>query len=214
MPAARAELEGCDDELTWDEVTAALRRTRRGKAAGWDAIPGEVLKLVEDEVEPESRLAAAIWKMIRKMWKHGRVPGKWNKAVIVPIPKKGDRRDPNNYRGISLIPAVARLYGKIMTNRLVAIAENNNLLAKEQAGFRNREECVAQATTLYEVLLRRTNTGKTSYGIFIDFAKAYDKVPHEGLLRKLRCMGIRGKLYKGIRSLYKSPKVCVRSGAP
>ncbi|OMJ20932.1 putative RNA-directed DNA polymerase from transposon X-element [Smittium culicis] len=80
------------------------------------------------------------------------MPKQMDPSVVVPIPKKGDMRDPNNYRGISLIPTLAKVISKIVARRLCAIDNKHEILAKEQAGFRSREECVAQATTLYEVV--------------------------------------------------------------
>lgn len=213
MASTKPKLEGCSEKLEWKEVTAAIRGIRGGKAAGWDMIPVEVFKLVEKEEEATSRLAQVVWRIISKMWKSASVPEKWNKAVIVPVWKKGDKRDPQNYRGISLIPVMMKIYSKVLTNRLTQIVEGNGILVREQAGFRSKEECVAQATALYEVVARRLNEGKETYGVFIDFAKAYDKVPHEGMLRKLRRTGIKGRLYKCIRSLYKSPTMCVKSGS-
>lgn len=81
---------------------------------------------------------------------------------------------------------------------MLSIAERDNLLLREQAGFRTREECVAQVAALYEIVKRRSNIELNTYAIFIDFAKAYDKVPHKEMLRKLRSIGIKGQLYKMI----------------
>jgi hypothetical protein len=61
-----------------------------------------------------------------------------------------------------------------------------DILVPEQAGFRRLKECVAQATTLVEALQRRKNAGKRTWVCFIDFTKAYDTVPHAGLIAKLR----------------------------
>jgi hypothetical protein len=206
-------LDGCEDPLRWEEVRQAIKDSKRGKAAGIDKIPGELFKLVENEEgEPTSRLGKAIWRTIHGMWTKAKVPKCWDTAVVVPVPKKGDRRNPDNYRGISLIPVAVKILSKVVARRVSAIAEENGLLAKEQAGFRDREECVGQTIALYEVILRRSNQGRDTFGLFIDFAKAYDKVPHEGLLRKLRSVGIGGKVHEVITALYRRPRMCVRTG--
>lgn len=205
--------DGCDDPLTWGEITAALKATPRGKAAGIDGIPGELYKLVQDEPNPTSKLATAIDSFVSLLWNTATVPSSMTAAVVVPVPKKGDLSDPDNYRGISLIPTAMKIISKIATGRLNQILERDEVLIREQAGFRSMEECVGQATALYELVKRRMNQSKDTFALFIDFAKAYDKVPHEGMLRKLRAAGIGGQLYSVIRGLYENPTMCVRSGS-
>lgn len=202
----------CNDPLTWNELTMALRATPNGKASGIDKIPGELLKLVQNEVTPTSNLGKALWLLAESIWTQAKVPLGYRSAIVVPVPKKGDLSDPDNYRGISLISVVLKIVSKVVATRLQTIAERDNLLVKEQAGFRTMEECVAQVATLLEVVKRRANVGKTTYAVFIDFAKAYDKVPHAGLLRKLESIGIKGHLHKLITALYEDPLMCVRVG--
>lgn len=202
----------CDDPLTWTEARAALNAIPNGKAAGIDLIPGELLKLTQEEEVPSSQLGKALWTLLEKIWVETKVPVSYRPAIVVPVPKKGDMTDPDNYRGISLIVVCLKVISKIVATRLHLIAERDNLIVKEQAGFRTREECVAQVATLYEVVKRRSNRGLPTHAIFIDFAKAYDKVPHSGMLRKLESIGIKGHLHKVIRALYEDPQMCVRIG--
>ncbi|OMJ13848.1 hypothetical protein AYI69_g8824, partial [Smittium culicis] len=85
-----------------------------------------------------------------------------------------------------------------------------NILVKEQAGFRSREECVAQATCIYEMVMRRKLEFKPTFVAFIDFEKAYDKVPHDLLMIKLQQNKIGGNLLKVIKSLYQCPEMVAR----
>ncbi|OMJ09405.1 Retrovirus-related Pol polyprotein from type-1 retrotransposable element R2 [Smittium culicis] len=89
------------------------------------------------------------------------------------------------------------MMAKIVASKLTRIEKKYKLLVKEQAGFRNLEECAGQATTLYEI---------------IHYSKAYDRVPHMALLHKLRAMGIGGKLLHMITGMYRTPKIVVRVG--
>ncbi|OMJ10859.1 LINE-1 retrotransposable element ORF2 protein [Smittium culicis] len=84
------------------------------------------------------------------------------------------------------------------------------LIAKEQAGFRNFEECVAQATTLYEIAKRRKIKNLQTWICFVDYSKAYDRVPHMTLIHKLRYIGIGGKILNVINGMYYDPKIAVR----
>ena len=212
IPEVPAVIEECNDPLTWVEVTQSLRKMRRGKAAGKDGIPAELLKLVEREEEPTSPLAKVIYTLVKRMWDEADIPNAWESAVVVPVPKKGDLSLVDNYRGIALIGTTAKLVLTIAASRLNSILEDNNILSKEQAGFRNFEECVAQATTLVEVATRRQIKGSNTIVCFLDFSKAYDRVPHEGILRKLESLGIGGNLHAVIKAAYKNPQLCVRTG--
>ncbi|OMJ15819.1 RNA-directed DNA polymerase from mobile element jockey [Smittium culicis] len=121
-------------------------------------------------------------------------------------------KDPDNYRGISLIPTIIKLLAKIVATKLAAMDIKYSLIAKEQAGFRYFEECVAQATTLYEIAKRRKIKNLQTWICFVDYSKAYDRVPHMALIHKLRSIGIGGKLLNVINGMYYDPKIAVRIG--
>ncbi|OMJ18073.1 LINE-1 reverse transcriptase-like protein [Smittium culicis] len=133
-------------------------------------------------------------------------------SIIVPVPKKGDMKDPNNYREISLILTIIKLLAKIVTTKLAAMGIKYKLIAKEQSGFRNFEECVAQVTTLYEIARCRKIKNLQTWICFVDYSKAYVRVPHMALIHKLRSIGIGGKLLNVIKGIYYDPKIAVRIG--
>jgi hypothetical protein len=119
----------------------------------------------------------------------------WNTVKLRPVAKKGgDATLTGAYRGIGIQTALARLLAMLVLQRLAPAVERAGLLSRSQAGFRNREEAVAQAAALLEICGRRRAAGLNTYLLFIDFASAYDMVPHELLLGKLEAMGIRGPL--------------------
>lgn len=204
-------LQGCDDKVEWKEIVECLKAMPNKKAPGQDGVLIEFLKLVESEETPTSGLSKWLYSLVTRIWDNAEIPECLTVSVTVPVPKKGDLRDPDNYRGISLMGNLVKLIAKIAAARISRIVEENNLLCREQAGFRTREECVAQATSLYEILKRRQLKGMRTYVCFLDFAKAYDKVPHEGLMLKLERLGIGGQLLRIVRGLYKSPMICVRT---
>ncbi|KAK4528925.1 hypothetical protein GAYE_SCF66G6873 [Galdieria yellowstonensis] len=111
----------------------------------------------------------------------------------------------SNYRGISLISTIVKLLSAIVTNRIRYTVEKDNVLVREQAGFRTREECAAQVIALVECVQRRWNKEmRPTYACFIDLRKAFDRVPHEALFRKLESLGIRGRCLEFYRGLYRS----------
>jgi exonuclease III len=210
-------ISGLNDPITWNEANQALLTIKGGKAPGMDGLPPEWFKAMAESpkdigVLPQSPMGLAFFKTIQGIWDKASVPEIWNKAVLVSIPKKGDLTYTDNYRGISLIGISLKLLCSIVASRIKNILEEKEILVKEQAGFRNREECMGQVATLLEVTQRRKICKLETYAAFIDFKKAYDTVPHEALLMKLRCIGIGGRTLDFIRSLYQNSKVAVKVG--
>ncbi|OMJ12941.1 Transposon TX1 protein [Smittium culicis] len=200
----------CDNSILWSDITQALADTPNNKAPGADGVPSEVWKLVMAEPSPTSPLAKIINKIINLMYDSRDIPQCLETSVVVPVPKKGDLKDPDNYRGISQIPTLAKLVAKIVATKLSKIDEKYSILVKEQAEFRNFEECASQATTLYEIVRRRKIQNKETWLFYIDYSKAYDRVLHMALLHKLRSVGIGGKLLNMIKGMYDVPKIAVR----
>jgi hypothetical protein len=100
----------------------------------------------------------------------------------------------------------------LLTKRLAVSYEKAGLLTKAQAGFREREECVAQGAVLYEIIRRRKIKGLKTYALFLDFQKAFDVVPHGALFRKLKLTGVSGTMLQFIMALYAQSQVAVRTG--
>ncbi|OMJ16908.1 Transposon TX1 protein [Smittium culicis] len=146
------------------------------------------------------------------MYDSGEIPSCMTTSIIAPVPMKGDMKDPDNYLGISLMPTIIKLLAKVVATKLAALDTKYKLIAKEQAGFRNFEECVAQAITLYEIAKRRKIKNLQTWICFVDYSKAYDRVPHMALIHKLRSIGIGGKLLNVINGMYYDSKIAVRIG--
>jgi exonuclease III len=209
----RDEIEELNRDLTWTEVRGMVARIASGKACGVDGIPGELLKLTKGDAgeSPASPMARALYHLLQQCWERERFPATWDKAIVVPVPKKGNMLVTDNYRGISLVTATQKLMSAILADRLMVHVIAAGRVSRAQAGFRTREEAVAQAACLYEILRRRAIKGEDTWLCFVDFCKAYDKVPHEALLRKVEAIGVRGKCLRVIRALYRSPSLCTRN---
>ncbi|CAL1703472.1 unnamed protein product [Somion occarium] len=162
--------------------------------------------------EPLTPLGKALWRALVASWKGESLPDTWHETMLTHLPKPGntDPENLDNYCGISLLSVVLKILLQIMTERLQGDAEAANLIAPEQSGFRKREETIAQFLALAETVRRRHLQGLPTVGVFVDFKKAYDRVPHGALYRVLEHIGVRGKFLNMVKHIYDNAKVAVQ----
>ena len=229
-------LSSLDATFTMEELYRATLSLKNYKAPGEDGISAEWLKhllpprlakigglaAMEEpdweakwgEEDGPSLMARVILGVINRVWEGGHIPECWRVAELVSVFKKGDPLCMDNYRGISLMPVVLKVKTIMMVQRIQHAVESKNLLTREQAGFRWREECSAQAAALVEAVQRRREKRRMTFLMFVDLSKAYDIVPHEAMLAKLDQIGIRGRMLSFIRALYESSEFRVRASVP
>ena len=114
---------------TVDVVRKLLSKLNESKAAGLDNIPNKLLKMAGDIVTP------SLTQIFTKSISTGIFPTEWKLARMSPIFKKRKRGDPNNYRPISIIPTVSKIFEKIIYDQLCGYLNDNNLLTHRQSGF-------------------------------------------------------------------------------
>ena len=134
-------------------------------------------------------------KLFQKCFETGTVPPAWLSSIIQPIYKgKGNKHDPNNYRGITLQSCVAKAFAKIINNRLCNHLESNNLLCEEQNGLRKGRSCQDYISSLHFLIENRKLSKHDTYTCFVDFKKAFDSVPRDLLWKKLLEAGINSNI--------------------
>ena len=190
--------------INYNEVKKFILCSKNKKACGIDRIPNEVLK--------NDCIIEVLFEFFNLCFDQSTIPNVWLKAIIFPIPKSKDcdPRLPLNYRGISLLSCISKIYSKILNNRLSNYLEDNNLLVSEQNGFRKQRSCQDHLFSLNAVVKNRLSKNMSTYAAFIDLRKAFDCVNREFLYYKLGKCGIVGKLYFAIKSLYKQTESCVQ----
>ena len=119
-----------DFEITEDEARKAIRRLKSGKTAGVDQVINELLKSTERVILPFSV------KLCNAIFNQDIFPEEWTKSIIVPLHKKGDCDNPDNYRGISLLSSLNKVFTSVLNARLTEWAEENTVFTEAQAGFR------------------------------------------------------------------------------
>ena len=173
------------------EISTLIRKLNNKKSSGYDSISNKVLKETKDTILPY---------LVVLFNKSGTFPDPYKIAQVIPLFKGGDKTNPNSYRPISLLPAIGKLFEKLLAKRLINFLVKYDLFSKHQFGFRAKFSTEYAATDLYEKLLHNLDQGLNSCTIFLDLAKAFDSVNHEILIRKLNHYGVRGKALDLFRS--------------
>jgi len=141
----------------------------------------------------------------------GLFPEVWSKGIILPIYKnKGDVKDPDNYRGITILSCLGKLFKSVINRRLNLYLESNNILCEEQAGFREGYSTIDHIFSLKLIVDFYLNEKKKLFCAFIDYKKAFDSVNRLALWHKLLNNNIDGKCLKIIYNMYSIAKYCVK----
>ena len=174
--------------ITQEEVSEILKCLNVGKAVGPDSISNKLLK------ELAAPLSLPLRDLFNFSLQHGKFPNSWKEANITPIHKKGDPSDVSNYRPISLLNTIGKVFEKIVHKHVFNFFRDNNILTSLQSGFVPGDSTVNQLVDLYNTFCKALDDGKEVRAIFCDISKAFDRVWHRGLLYKLRRAGITGSL--------------------
>ena len=105
-------------------------------------------------------------------------------ATITPIHKGGDKGEPKNYRPIALTSHIIKLFEKVVRKNIVNFMEANDLYNEGQHGFRSGRSCISQLLAHHEKILRHMESGADVDVVYLDFAKAFDKVDQQQELLK------------------------------
>ena len=143
-------------------------------------------------------------------WSSGCVPVEWRNAVIVPVPKKGDLRVCDNWRGISLLDVIGKIFARIIQDRLTTLADE--VLRESQCGFRRGRGCVDMIFVARQLIEKAIEHESDFYILFVDLKKAYDSVSRPALWLVLEKLGVPPKMLVVIKALHEGMSALVRVG--
>ena len=181
-------------------ITKAIEMMNTNKSSGSDGIHPFV---VHNCVNSFAQLLSNFFKA---SFSTGILPRQWKECNITPIFKKGDRIDPSNYRPISLTAIPCKIMERIVRDVMIDHLTVNNLIASQQHGFVRSKSCLTNLLETIDVVTDSLNHGYSVNIIFLDFAKAFDKVCHESLLIKLEAYGFDLPLRNWVRGLLSNRK--------
>ena len=183
-----------DHPPTFDELVEALSKLKRGKAGGRTGILPELLLYGGAELHDRLLL------LMEDIWERRIVVKDWRDAEIVPIPKKGDLRKCDNWRGISLLDVVGKVFARIMQDRLQVVAEK--VLPESQCGFRKGRGCVDMIFAARQLVEKSREHDGSLFVLFVDLRKAYDSIPREAMWGVLEKYGVPPNMLSVVRSFH------------
>ena len=176
------------------EVICIINSLDAKKGSGPYSIPGDVLKALK------ANLCHPLKSIINMSFATGIYPDQLKTAKVIPIFKKGDKLLVSNYRPISLLSNINKIFEKLVYSRLYSFLELHNCIYELQFGFRARHSTQHALASLTEMVRQALDGGNFACGIFVDFQKAFDTVDHSILLKKLEHYGVRGIANNWFRS--------------
>lgn len=173
-----------DEDICW-----AIGMAKDNKAPGRDGILNKVIKTMYNKC---AEFGPLLKKLFNAMTIDHVYPRIWTTGIITNIYKgKGERTDPGNYRGLTLMSNISKLYTKLLSDRLWQWLDENEIINCAQAGFRRQYETVDNVLVLKTIIDNSLTVKRTkTYLCFIDFEKAFDKVNRELLWSKLLHIGL------------------------
>ena len=169
--------------ITRNQVLSLLLELDPHSSMGPDGLHPHLLQQCADAV------ATPLYLIYNRSLEEGEVPSLWKTSRVIPIFKKGPRYDPLNYRPISLTSICSKMMERAVASHIWEYLDNNNIITTNQFGFRAGRSTADQLLLVYDDVSRATDEGQISDVVLFDFSKAFDVVPHDILLEKLRWLG-------------------------
>ena len=190
--------------FTYGDFSKACSQLHTNKSAGPDKLINEFF------IYGKEILGTTLLSLFNKLFSMGYFPKEWSEGFIIPLHKKGSINEAENYRGITLLSALGKLFSRMINNRLSEWAEHYYVLIEAQAGFRPGMGTVDNIFVLHGLITHHLNHGKKLFCAFVDFTKAFDYVVRDNLWFKLVKLGLRGNILNIIKSMYESVKSRVK----
>ena len=179
--------------VTKEEMSNLISSLKNG-APGYDGITAQVL---QNSMTP---ILEPLCFLCNRSLTDGVFPNELKLANVLPLFKSGDDMLFNNYRPVSLLCTLSKVFEKVMYSRLLSFLESQKVLIKNQFGFRRLHSSYMALMLMGDKITKALDNGDYVIGIFLDFSKAFDTVNHEILLDKLSHYGVRGNAYDWFKS--------------
>nr|CAD2196444.1 unnamed protein product [Meloidogyne enterolobii] len=183
-----------DLDLDVIQIRDLLRKLPNKNSTSPDGIPYILLKHSADELAP------VLTEIFRIILDSGNIPRIWRTSIIIPIHKKGDKSDPNNYRPISLTCTLCRVLERLISIEIIKFLNKKSYFSDDQYAFLTNRSTSTQLLVMLNDFYNAIQENKSIDIVYIDFARAFDSVPINRILYKLKSIGIAGKIYTFIKN--------------
>jgi hypothetical protein len=193
-----------DEPFSQEEIKKLLLGLNTTKSPGPDKAHPKVLYELANVIDKP------LFIIFKKSFETGIVPENWKVAIITALFKKGDKKLASNYRPVSLTSILCKLLEKLIRKRIIEHMDKFNLFSDKQFGFMGGRSTSLQ---LLKVLDKWTNVldeGGVLNAVYMDFMKAFDKVPHTRLLVKMKAYGLSEKMCIWAQDILSDRKQCVQ----
>ena len=180
--------------FTTQEVILTIKSLKSGKASSTDMVSNEILKSLD------TKHVEFLTNLFNSCLDHSIYP--WNESIISPLHKKGDVSDPDNYRAIAVSSVIGKVFSTILLDRLKLFKKENCPDHPNQLGFTKGAQTYDHILTMQTIASKYKKMHKPVYAVFVDFKKAFDSVCRQALFYKLAKIGVTGKFYSVLKTMY------------
>lgn len=185
------------------EIVNIIKTLKNTKSVGIDGLPTFIFKKFA------KFLAPVLTFLINISFTQGKFPDLLKRSKVSPLHKKNDRKDMNNYRPITLVPIISKIFEKAMHKRITNFFDKHSIIAEEQNGFQRNKSTTLAAYSLIKTVVDNIDKKVPVVSVFFDMSKAFDYVDHQILLKKCEKYGIRGQALSWIQSYLSNRMQCV-----
>lgn len=192
-------------KISIEEIDFCIKNIKNGKSSGEDKILNEYIKSTKGILLPIYE------KLFNVVFDSGLLPNAWLEGSIRPIYKnKGDPKLVQNYRPITILSCLGKVFTAVLNRRLTLFLDNNETLLENQAGFRKNYSTTDHIFVLNSLIEILKASKQKLFCAFVDFSQAFDSIWRVGLWRKLLFNSVNGKFFRIIHSMYENIKSCVK----
>ena len=200
-------VESLNTPITKSEMEKSIKDLKLNKSTFSDNIGNEVIKYGYDI------LGEALIILYNKIFTEHNFPKNWGDGLVIPLHKKDDKMDVNNYRGIIISSSLGKFFLRIINKRIEKFMSDHNKWAPNQCGFKKdhrTEDNLLLLRTIHEKYVKRGK--KKVFVAFVDFSKFFDKINRHIMFYKLLKYGITGNIYHLIKSVYNNTTYKIKIG--
>jgi len=194
------ELSLSEVNFSQADITVILAKLQPDKAHGHDGLTARILKNLSDTI------SLPLLIIFKNCISQGYFPKKWKMANVVPIFKKNEKNLIKNYRPVSLLPLLGKILERLIFINLYPYIFNNKFIDDRQSGYRRGDSTVKQLLSITHEIYKAFDDSKELRAVFLDISKAFDKVWIDGLIFKLKRIGINGTMLQMLTSFLSERK--------